>query len=168
MEPVHDPADETCPNNRQNILIQLGTKVKLSEGSPKESNESPLSSPSIDSDQQTYPEGGLQAWLVVFGAFCALGAVFGIINTSAVFESYLKKHQLSEYSESQIGWIFSLYLFLVFFIGIQVGPIFDAYGPRLLVITGSLLMVASLMFLSISTGWNYFHFNPYVGTRADS
>ncbi|CAH0018587.1 unnamed protein product [Clonostachys rhizophaga] len=151
MEPIHDPAAETCPSNHQNILIQLGTKGKLNEGSPEESNESPLSSPSIDSDQQTYPEGGLQAWLVVFGAFCALGAVFGIINTSAVFESHLKEHQLSEYGESQIGWIFSLYLFLVFFIGIQVGPIFDTYGPRLLVLTGSLLMVASLMFLSIST-----------------
>jgi hypothetical protein len=100
----------------------------------------------------TYPEGGLQAWLVVLGSFSAMFSIFGLINTAAVFESYFATNQLSAYSASQIGWIFSLYLFLVFFIGIQVGPIFDRFGPRILVAVGSILIVASLEILSFCQG----------------
>ncbi|RMJ12411.1 hypothetical protein CDV36_007939 [Fusarium kuroshium] len=100
-----------------------------------------------------FPEGGLQAWLVVFGAFCAMLSVFGLINTAAVFESYFSQNQLREYSSSQIGWIFSLYLFIVFFVGIQVGPIFDKYGPKLMVAAGGLLIGSSLLILSVCEGF---------------
>jgi VIT1/CCC1 family predicted Fe2+/Mn2+ transporter len=108
--------------------------------------------PSIKSMDSEFPEGGLEAWLVVFGSFCSMMSAFGLINTAAVFESWFATHQLTEYSASQIGWIFSLYLFFVFFIGIQVGPVFDAYGPRYLVATGSILTVASLMLLGFCRG----------------
>ncbi|RSL48389.1 hypothetical protein CEP53_009548 [Fusarium sp. AF-6] len=77
--------------------------------------------------------------------------IYGLINTSAVFESDFKTHQLKDYSYSQIGWIFSLYLFLVFLVGVQVGPIFDRFGPRVLVAAGCTLIVLSLMLLSLST-----------------
>ncbi|EEY20976.1 riboflavin transporter MCH5 [Verticillium alfalfae VaMs.102] len=96
-----------------------------------------------------FPEGGLQAWLVVFGSFCAMLSVFGLINTAAVFESYFSENQLSDYTASEIGWIFSLYLFVVFFVGIQVGPVFDKYGPRLVVAIGGVLMAGSLLILSV-------------------
>ena len=100
----------------------------------------------------TFPEGGLSGWLAVVGSFCAMLSVFGLINSSAVFESYFSTHQLSAYNASQLGWIFSLYLFCVFFVGIQVGPIFDRHGPRWLVLAGSLLMVLSWMLLGLCTG----------------
>ncbi|OIW31827.1 MFS general substrate transporter [Coniochaeta ligniaria NRRL 30616] len=116
-------------------------------------SEAPLAlrTPSVRSMDSDFPEGGLTGWLVVFGSFCAMISVFGLINTAAVFESWFSTHQLAQYSSSQIGWIFSLYLFFVFFIGIQVGPVFDAYGPRYLVATGSVLMVASLLLLGFCT-----------------
>ncbi|CAI0652884.1 unnamed protein product [Colletotrichum noveboracense] len=95
------------------------------------------------------PSGGLSAWLVVFGSFCAMLSVFGLINSAAVFESYFSEHQLADHSPSEIGWIFSLYLFIVFFVGIQVGPLFDAYGPRGLVVAGGLCISASLLLLSL-------------------
>ncbi|KAL0942002.1 MFS monocarboxylate [Colletotrichum truncatum] len=97
----------------------------------------------------TFPEGGLKAWLVVFGSFCAMLSVFGLINSAAVFESYFSENQLADHSPSQIGWIFSLYLFIVFFVGIQVGPLFDNYGPRGLVVAGGLCISASLLLLSL-------------------
>ncbi|KAL9949097.1 hypothetical protein D7B24_008413 [Verticillium nonalfalfae] len=100
-----------------------------------------------------FPEGGLQAWLVVFGSFCAMLSVFGLINTAAVFESYFSENQLSDYTASEIGWIFSLYLFVVFFVGIQVGPVFDKYGPRLVVAIGGVLMAGSLLILSVCEGY---------------
>lgn len=104
---------------------------------------------SSEDDSHTFPEGGLTAWLVVFGSFCAMVSIYGLINTSAVFESYFKTYQLKDYSHSQIGWIFSLYLFLVFFVGVQVGPIFDHFGSRYLVAIGCTLIVLSLMLLSL-------------------
>jgi hypothetical protein len=107
--------------------------------------------PPVEGDANlSFPDGGFQAWLVVFGSFCAQGAVFGLINTAAVFESYFKANQLKDYTSSEIGWIFSLYLFLVFFIGVQAGPVFDRHGARLLLAGGSICVVASLMLLSIS------------------
>lgn len=100
----------------------------------------------------TFPEGGLAAWLAVVGSFSAMLSIFGLINSSAVFESYFSEHQLKDYNSSQIGWIFSLYLFMVFFVGIHVGPVFDQHGPKWLVPTGSLFMVLSLMLLGFCTG----------------
>ncbi|KAK7215155.1 hypothetical protein V2G26_003158 [Clonostachys chloroleuca] len=164
MEFAPNNAEETCLKNHQRLSIKYGHDQHTEGMGMKgpalnhhhhqstneitsDSTDSPELASSTSSDELNYPEGGLQGWLVVFGSFCAMGAVFGLINTSAVFESYFKEHQLKEYSHSQIGWIFSLYLFLVLFIGIQVGPIFDHYGPRLLVAVGSILIVASLMLL---------------------
>lgn len=100
----------------------------------------------------TYPEGGREAWGVVFGSFCLFMSVFGIINTSAVFQSYFLENQLKEYSPSEVGWIFSAYLFVVYFVGLGVGPIFDRYGAREFVFVGSSLMVASPFILGSCTG----------------
>lgn len=104
-----------------------------------------------DEEEDTFPEGGLEAWSVVFGSFCAMLSVFGIINSAAVFESYFSSNQLKEYDPSTIGWIFSVYLFIVFFAGMQAGPIFDRHGPRALVAAGSLLVIASQMLLGLCT-----------------
>ncbi|KAI4868690.1 MFS general substrate transporter [Hypoxylon rubiginosum] len=100
-------------------------------------------------DDLDFPEGGLQAWLVVASSFCCMVSVYGIINCTAVFESYFSTHQLVGYDSSTIGWIFSVYLFIVFFFGIQVGPVFDRHGPRWLVAVGSLLVVASQLLLGL-------------------
>lgn len=109
----------------------------------------------------TFPEGGLAGWLAVFASFCAMLSIFGLINSSAVFESYFSTHQLKDYSSSQIGWIFSLYLFMVFFVGIHIGPIFDRHGPRWLVLCGNLFMVLSLMILGFCTGEHAGHMELY-------
>lgn len=103
-------------------------------------------------DQVTYPEGGLRAWLVVFGSFSGMLAAFGMMNTIGTFQAYLSTHQLSDYSEGTIGWIFGLYVFLAFFCGIQIGPVFDAKGPRLLVFAGTVFLLASSLLLGLCTG----------------
>lgn len=142
--PQHETADRSDVEKSERGL----------KGEPGNGDSSDRSTTTTDPDPlcETYPEGGLQAWLVTFGSFCGMGAVFGLINSAGVFEAYFKANQLADYSHSQIGWIFSLYLFLVFFVGIQVGPIFDQYGSRALVAAASVLIVGSLMLLSISNG----------------
>lgn len=101
---------------------------------------------------ETYPEGGLEAWLVVLGAWLALVAGLGVMNTLGTLQAYLSAHQLARYDEGTIGWVFSLFTFVVFFLGLYIGPLFDKYGPRLLVLTGTVTLTASLVLVSISTG----------------
>jgi MFS family permease len=47
-------------------------------------------------------------------------------------------------------------VFLTFFCGAPIGPIFDAYGPRVLMLCGSVLLVASMFLLGLCT--QYWHF----------
>ena len=103
-------------------------------------------------DDEGFPEGGLRAWLGVFGSFCAMFMVFGIVNSTGAFQDYFSSNQLRDYSSGQIGWIFSLYLFLVFLCGIYTGVIFDAHGPKVIIAVGSVAMVLSMMLLSFCTG----------------
>ncbi|KAF2273429.1 MFS monocarboxylate transporter-like protein [Westerdykella ornata] len=110
----------------------------------------------------SYPEGGLQAWLVVLGSFSGSFVGFGMMNTIGVFTQYFSEHQLKSYNESTIGWIFGVYVFLSFFCGIQIGPVFDAHGPRMLVIAGSIFVCACMFLLGICT-LEYWHFMIVFG-----
>ncbi|KAB8212280.1 hypothetical protein BDV34DRAFT_218666 [Aspergillus parasiticus] len=100
----------------------------------------------------TYPEGGRDAWLVVLGAWCGLTASLGIYNTAGVFEVVVSKVLLPEYSQSTIGWIFSVYAFVNWVCGVQVGPTFDAMGPRALIIAGMVCTLIGIFALSVCTG----------------
>ncbi|CAD0092037.1 unnamed protein product [Aureobasidium vineae] len=105
----------------------------------------------IDNDLEKYPEGGLEAWLVVLGSWCAMTAGMGLLNTIGTLHAWISTHQLSSYSSSSVGWIFSTFPFFLYFAGVQIGPLFDVYGARVLVMTGSIGLVVSLMTLSVST-----------------
>ncbi|KAI1391980.1 MFS general substrate transporter [Hypoxylon trugodes] len=105
---------------------------------------------------ETYPEGGLQAWLVVLGSWCGLLASLGLMNSIATLQTYIATNQLSDYDEGTIGWIFSLYTALCFLCGVYVGPLFDRYGPKWLIIPGGIGIVVSIMLLSVCT--KYWHF----------
>jgi hypothetical protein len=82
----------------------------------------PISMPISNADEEEpYPEGGLQAWLVVLGTFCTLLPSMGIINTMGILQARVSQHELVGYSEANVGWIFSIHTFIVFFFGAQVG-----------------------------------------------
>ncbi|KAH7006590.1 MFS monocarboxylate transporter [Fusarium venenatum] len=107
-------------------------------------------------DNGIYPEGGLAAWLCVFGSFMGLLPSLGLVNSLGSFQAYLETHQLQDYDAGKIGWIFSVYTFLTFFFGIFIGPIFDARGPQVLIFLGSVLILAAM--LSIGFCVEYWHF----------
>lgn len=109
-----------------------------------------------DDDEDDYPEGGVDAWRVVFGSFLGLIAVFGLVNSLGAVQAYVSVHQLSNKSESQISWIFSVFVFLTFFFSGQVGPIYDAYGPYHLCAAGTFLFVLGLMTISLCTQFYQF------------
>lgn len=123
-------------------------------------------------DHDDYPEGGIRAWMVVVGAWCAMIPPMGLLNTLAVLQAWFSEHELKGTAESTTGWIFSSYAFFITACGAQVGsyspharfklnarlnylsegPIFDAYNIKWLLAPGSLGLIASMIFLSFSTG----------------
>ncbi len=115
-----------------------------------------VGSPPVDTEV-TYPEGGRDAWLVVLGAWCGLAASLGVYNTAGVFEVVISKVILPKESPSTLGWIFSTYAFVNWVCGAQVGPTFDAMGPRALIIAGTICTLVGIFSLSICTGEISFH-----------
>ncbi|KAK9376094.1 major facilitator superfamily domain-containing protein [Lipomyces chichibuensis] len=97
----------------------------------------------------TFPDGGRQAWLCVVGGFCSQFCSFGWLNTCGVFQEYYLQHQLKGYSATTVSWISSLQMLILFAGGLIVGRLFDSYGPRYLLIAGTLLEVGGIMLTSI-------------------
>lgn len=109
----------------------------------------------------TFPEGGLRAWLVILGSFFTIMGTFGLISSVGLFQSYWSTHQLHAYTSRDIGWISAVNVFLNLFLGVQVGPLFDRYGPRWLVLGGSVAYVLALVLLAECRA--YWHFMLVYG-----
>ncbi|KAL3480633.1 major facilitator superfamily domain-containing protein [Aspergillus californicus] len=101
-------------------------------------------------------DGGLRAWSTVVGGFCAMFVSFGWISCIGVFIDYYKTHQLKDMDTSTITWITSLEYFLMFFGGPFVGVFFDNFGPRYILLAGTLFHVFGLMMISISSSYYQF------------
>lgn len=72
-------------------------------------------------DSSEFPEGGRQAWLVVFGVWCTLFPTFAIMNITGILQAWLEDNQLKDYPTAKVSWIFSIYNFFFWLGGIQVG-----------------------------------------------
>ena len=158
LDPIADAEKQPARTLRVNdddddaaITAAHTSALTPSPSQPKDDSGALAPQVSIDAYGNTYPEGGLRAWLVVYGAFSGMTAGFGLMNTVGTFQAYLSTHQLASESPSTIGWIFSLYTFLAFFCGIQIGPFFDAKGPRLLVIAGTVCLIGGTFGVAEST-----------------
>lgn len=144
---------ETSNLRRENTSIKTGHSSSPTRGEA----ESPSVPTKPHSDafespyEVTYPEGGLRAWLVVLGSFSGMLASFGLMNIVGTFQAYLTIHQLGNESPSTVGWIFSIYVFLAFGCGLQIGPIFDRKGSRWLVLAGTVCLVVGMIGVSEST-----------------
>ncbi|KAH6666085.1 major facilitator superfamily domain-containing protein [Halenospora varia] len=102
------------------------------------------------------PDGGAAAWLVVLGAWCCSFSSPGWINSVGSFQQYYEVGPLKDYSSSTIAWIPALQLFFLFALGPVAGIIFDKYGPRPLIIGGTLLHVFGLMMASLAKTYYQF------------
>lgn len=96
----------------------------------------------------TFPDGGRRSWMVVLGCFFLLMASYGMMNSTGVLQSYFATHQLSEYSTSTVGWIPGLFTFFGLALSVQIGPMFDRYGPTGILIAGTGCYVAGLFLLA--------------------
>ncbi|KAF8888859.1 major facilitator superfamily domain-containing protein [Infundibulicybe gibba] len=92
----------------------------------------------------------LSRWLAQF-------CTFGYTNAYGVYNDfYVREYLSSKYTSSQIGWIGSVQVLLVFSAGLFSGRGFDAGYFYHLVIGGATLMVFCLFMLSISQAEQYY------------
>ena len=120
---------------------------------PNHASDSLLLTSASDS---TPPDGGLQAWLVVLGSWCAFFTCFGWSTSIGVFQSYYQQQPLSNHTPSTVAWIPSTELSLMLFGGVVFGHFFDTFGPRYVLLAGSLMHVFGLMMTSLSTKYYQF------------
>ena len=65
------------------------------------------------------PDGGLEAWLQVFGSWAILIATWGLVNSFGVFQAYYETKLLPDQTSSSISWIGSLQAALLLLIGVS-------------------------------------------------
>lgn len=98
-----------------------------------------------DNDDDECPDGGSTAWRVVAGSFMGLFATAGLLNSIGAVQAYITSNQLAMKTDSQISWIFSVMVFLTYGLSGLSGPLFDAYGPFYLGVTGTIFLVMGIM-----------------------
>ena len=120
------------------------------------------------------PDGGLHAWLKVFGGFMIYINIWfvhcqpsssililmmdrGFTLTYGAFQSYYKTTLLSDSSPSAISWIGTVQAWLLIVVGVLSGPLFDLGYFRSMLLVGNFLVVFGIMMLSLSTTyWQVF------------
>lgn len=106
--------------------------------------------------EDSFPEGGLQAWLVVFAAFMVLFVGFGMHLSIGTLQDYWELNQLAAYPPRDVGWISSLFVYLGLALGIAAGPVVDRYGPRYVLLFGSVTYeVAIFLLAECRTYWQF-------------
>lgn len=81
-----------------------------------------------EENYRNYPEGGMKAWSVVLGSWCAMMPAMGLLNTIGVLHAWTSTHQLKDYSPFSIGWIFGCYSFFLYLAGAQSGEFKERYS----------------------------------------
>lgn len=95
------------------------------------------------------PNGGLIAWLHVAGSFTLFFNTWGVLNTFGVYQTYYESGALFQASSSQISWIGSIQAFMLLLVGFFAGPIYDRGYLRMLLISGTFMVVFGHMMTSL-------------------
>lgn len=153
-QPQNETIELTSLSSQQGV--QYRGHIETEGIEPRRSPSLSSTSSGDEDDETTYPEGGFAAWRVVFGSFLGMFSVLGLINSIGAVQAYVSVNQLAGKSESQVSWVFSVFVFLCYLLSGQVGPLFDAYGPYHLGVMGTALFTIGLMMTSLCTKYYQF------------
>ena len=95
-------------------------------------------------------DGGFYGWLTVFGACLVFFDTWGLVQAFGAYQSYYTTGILKDYDASSISWIGTIQAFLLVFVGVITGPIFDRGYLRPMVIVGGCMIVFAVMMLSLA------------------
>ncbi|KAJ0425040.1 putative MFS monocarboxylate transporter [Aspergillus carlsbadensis] len=106
-------------------------------------HDQPLSQPKPPSEYTP------RAWGVITGATLSLFCSVGFINSFGVFQEYYLQHQLKNESESTVAWLGGVSTFFTLFGSVVSGSLMDLFGPRLIILVGSLGTIFAIMMTSL-------------------
>ncbi|KAF9773485.1 hypothetical protein IL306_008693 [Fusarium sp. DS 682] len=119
--------------------------------------EEAVSRASSDGSQGTVPppDGGWRAWCVVVSSHLVYINTWGWVNSFGIFQAYYAESL--GLPASEISWIGSISVFLLFFVGTLTGRLVDAGYFRWVFISGIIFQVSGIMVTSFCTDyWHYF------------
>ncbi|KAI9695810.1 MAG: hypothetical protein M1820_008403 [Bogoriella megaspora] len=110
-----------------------------------------------ESQRPPPPDGGMHAWLKVFGGFLVYINIWGFTLSYGAFQAYYVSTFLSSSSPSAISWIGTVQAWLLIVVGILSGPLFDLGYFRPMLYVGNFLVVFGIMMLSLCKSyWQVF------------
>lgn len=150
---VHLVTSKSSANNRVN-------DEPNANGTGDDKTSKPPESLEVDNEEQedVYPgdRNELAAWIVLAGSFLALFASFGLMVSIGTLQDYWQFHQLSNFTARDIGWIPSVFVYLALGLGICFGPLFDMFGPRWILLAGSVAYIIMIFLLAeCSEYWQF-------------
>ncbi|KAE8157566.1 putative MFS transporter [Aspergillus tamarii] len=96
------------------------------------------------------PEEGIRGWICLGGSFLSLFCTYGFLSAIGVFQTNYEDSRLKGYDPSEISWIFTLELCLMWALGPIYGHVLDTYGPAPVLYPCSFLCVFSLCMTSLA------------------
>ncbi|KAH8834613.1 major facilitator superfamily domain-containing protein [Flagelloscypha sp. PMI_526] len=120
----------------------------------KQQSETDVSKPAAD--EVTFPDGGLQAWLVVLGGVICNVVSFGYVTSYGVFQAYYTQYALPHENPSNIAWIGSIQAMMLLFPALFGGALFDAGWFRIPLLVSSLGFCLATFLVGQCT--KYWHF----------
>lgn len=131
-------------------VLHLGPAVSTSP--PRTLTPPPTPpAPAVPSAASPVPDGGWEAWLVVFGAMVSMVHTWGLVNSFGVFQTYYETKLLVDSSPSDISWIGSVQAALLLMGGLFAGPLSDAGYFREQVLAGTFLICSGMFMTSLCT-----------------
>ncbi|XDG08900.1 hypothetical protein ABKA04_008515 [Annulohypoxylon sp. FPYF3050] len=97
------------------------------------------------------PDGGRRAWLALAGGWLCHFCSFGFVSALGTFQMVYETEILPEKTTSEISWILTMQLFLMFFLSQPVGLGIDMFGPRGILVPSLVFSVGGLIALSYAT-----------------
>ncbi|KAI9328087.1 major facilitator superfamily domain-containing protein, partial [Obelidium mucronatum] len=100
-------------------------------------------------DEVEYPDGGLQAWLVVIGSFVAHFLVLGNVYSFGIFNSFYA--DIGVGSAAEVALIGSIGIASIYILGILSSTLAERLGFRQVIFSGILLLSSGLFLASFTT-----------------
>lgn len=134
------------------LLNRNNTYESVIEPNDRESRESESSDEVVQTatgehneEDVEYPEGGVDAWLVILGSFLGLVADFGLPNSVGSIQAYISTNQLANVSNASSSWVFAVFASVAYLGGIFGGILFDEFGTKIPMLIGMGLFVPGLL-----------------------
>ncbi|OBS22137.1 hypothetical protein FPOA_08473 [Fusarium poae] len=160
----HQPLNKTEANIHPVPINTVVADLERGDDDEKKQTQQqpPAAGPPPGMAPADFPDGGLEAWLVVFGGWCALFCTFGLVNCVGVFQKYYVSGPLRDHDSSAVSWIMSVEVFFMVFCSALFGRLFDTYGPKYLLWCGTLAYIFGLMMVSLSTEYYQFFLSQSI------